>query len=237
MKSPALSIGSPLGQKLMSAHLSPSEDEPPRKDSRGFEAALRRDLSRAPLLAYETCVGGIGKRMFDLGVAVFFLPAWALALIVASVWIVARGARPVFHVRTCIGYGGRSFRCVELNLMPPTASRTCAVVDLADAARMKAARLRAIVVRLPQMLAVLRGDMSLVGPSPITRAELDRLRSARRAYLSARPGLIGLEVGGDGKTASEYKAYQNSWSLGRDVAAIFSAVLGLRNRLWQPADR
>jgi lipopolysaccharide/colanic/teichoic acid biosynthesis glycosyltransferase len=45
---------------------------------------------------------------------------------------------------------------------------------------------------LPQLWNVLRGDMSLVGPRPVTRAELERYGSAASDYVSVRPGLTGL---------------------------------------------
>ena len=45
---------------------------------------------------------------------------------------------------------------------------------------------------LPQLLNVLRGDMSLVGPRPVPESELELYGPARDAYLSVRPGLTGL---------------------------------------------
>jgi lipopolysaccharide/colanic/teichoic acid biosynthesis glycosyltransferase len=45
---------------------------------------------------------------------------------------------------------------------------------------------------LPQLWNVLRGDMSLVGPRPVTPAELSRYGSAASDYISVRPGVTGL---------------------------------------------
>ena len=43
----------------------------------------------------------------------------------------------------------------------------------------------------PQLVNVLRGEMSIVGPSPLAREELELVKSAKRQYLSARPGVAG----------------------------------------------
>ena len=45
---------------------------------------------------------------------------------------------------------------------------------------------------LPQLVNVLRGDMSLVGPRPVIVEELEKYGHAKEAYLSVRPGLTGL---------------------------------------------
>lgn len=44
---------------------------------------------------------------------------------------------------------------------------------------------------LPQLLSVIKGDMSLVGPRPVTQQELNRYGRSKRYYLSTRPGITG----------------------------------------------
>jgi len=63
---------------------------------------------------------------------------------------------------------------------------------------------RSSLDELPQLLNVLRGEMSLVGPRPITVAELTRYGSVRWDYLSVPPGLTGLwQVSGRNNTTYE----------------------------------
>jgi lipopolysaccharide/colanic/teichoic acid biosynthesis glycosyltransferase len=71
---------------------------------------------------------------------------------------------------------------------------------------------------LPQLFNVVRGEMSLVGPRPITRSELDRYGKERRYYLLVRPGITGLwQV--NGRTNASYerrvrydREYLEEWS-------------------------
>jgi lipopolysaccharide/colanic/teichoic acid biosynthesis glycosyltransferase len=71
---------------------------------------------------------------------------------------------------------------------------------------------------LPQLLNVLQGDMSIVGPRPITRAELNRYGKDRRYYLLVRPGITGLwQVSGRSSTGYERRIrfdreYLEEWS-------------------------
>ena len=71
---------------------------------------------------------------------------------------------------------------------------------------------------LPQLWNVLRGDMSIIGPRPITRAELNRYGKERRYYLLVRPGITGLwQVSGRSSTGYEKRIrfdreYLEEWS-------------------------
>jgi teichuronic acid exporter len=80
------------------------------------------------------------------------------------------------------------------------------------------------VDELPQLINVIRGDMSLVGPRPVVTSELTRYGNAAVHYLSARPGITGLwQV--SGRSDTTYRArvsldahYVTGWSLAGDIA-------------------
>jgi exopolysaccharide biosynthesis polyprenyl glycosylphosphotransferase len=86
---------------------------------------------------------------------------------------------------------------------------------------------------LPQLWNVLRGDMSLVGPRPVTVAELDRYDAQVDALLSFRPGVTGYwQVNGRSRTDYEERvrldiAYVRGWSLKLDVAILGKTALTL----------
>ena len=119
------------------------------------------------------------------------------------------GANPFFGHRR-VGRDGRVFRCWKLRSMVPDAEARLArhLAENPAAAREWAAarklsqdprvtRVGRVLRRtsldeLPQVWNVLLGEMSLVGPRPVTTEELMRYGPARWAYLGVRPGITGL---------------------------------------------
>ena len=79
---------------------------------------------------------------------------------------------------------------------------------------------------LPQLFNVLRGEMSIVGPRPITDEELERYTTCVGAYLACRPGITGLwQVSGRSDLSYEHMVqldldYVKNWSLARDLWII-----------------
>jgi lipopolysaccharide/colanic/teichoic acid biosynthesis glycosyltransferase len=82
------------------------------------------------------------------------------------------------------------------------------------------------LARLPALWNVLVGDMSIIGPKPIPRPDLDHYGPERRYYLVMRPGLTGLwrvQSRADGSIAQRAEAdrdYVEGWSLARDAAIL-----------------
>ena len=214
-----------------------------------FEAALRRDLASAPVVSYDAVLGGWGKRAADIAIVLLTTPLWAPLLGIAAGISKLRHSAPVFISDERIGYGGFAFQRFSLRIEPPT-SKVEEIVAGEDSEQTRAWRVietraedrRAKWVRalerLPQLLNVLRGEMSIVGPAPLTRDELEPMKSAKRHYLSARPGVVGVEVILDGHedTLAQYKAYAMSWSFLTDALIFWDALKSLRNRgeLWSP---
>ncbi|WP_323764788.1 sugar transferase [Marinovum sp.] len=152
---------------------------------------------------------GFGKRCLDLGLAVLLLPL--LVPVIALLWLAIRcDGGPGFFAHRRIGRHGRSFPCWKLRTMAPDADAQLAQA-LADdplAAREwargfklrrdpRVTRLgrhlrRLSLDELPQIWNVLRGEMSLVGPRPITAGELAYYADDRLSYLAQKPGVTGL---------------------------------------------
>lgn len=217
-----------------------------------FEAALRRDLASAPVFSYDSMLGGWVKRAFDLTLTLVSSPVWLPLLLGAALWSKLRHPAPVLQVHECIGYGGRSYRCFTLRIEPPSAqiqplrpsaeSAPAPANDLsaiADRAEDWRSKWRRAFERLPRLFNVIAGDMALVGPSPLTREQLEPLKVAKRYYLSARPGVVGISaiVDADEEEASQYKIYALTWALSTDVLILWDALRSLRNRgeLWKPS--
>jgi lipopolysaccharide/colanic/teichoic acid biosynthesis glycosyltransferase len=138
-------------------------------------------------------MGYRGKRLLDLVVVLLLAPLWVPLLAVAAGMVRATLGAPALFRQRRPGLHGRSFELLKLRTM--TDARAGDGRLLADAARMtRVGRwLRASSLdELPELINVLRGDMSLVGPRPLLPEYLPlySLRHARRHEL--RPGLTGL---------------------------------------------
>lgn len=217
-----------------------------------FEAALRRDLASAPVVSYDPVVGGLTKRIVDCTVALLTLPLWLPVMLVAAGVAKLRHGAPVFVAEERIGYGGRAFDCYMLRVRAPIAKVEQLFADgetplqpanedwhaIEEKAEGRRAKWRRAFERLPQMFNVIRGDMSIVGPLPLPRDAIEPLKSARRHYLSARPGMVGVSgiVDASEEPSSQYKIYAKTSSLLTDVLIFWDGIRSLRNRgeLWKP---
>lgn len=212
------------------------------QSSATFEAGLRRDLASAPIVSYDTMLGGVSKRSIELAITLATAPLWAPVMLVAAGIAKLRNRAPVFVANERIGYGGRSYKCFSLRVSAPAAevvdSATHDLPTIGERAETRRGKWRHAIERLPQLLNVIRGDMALVGPTPLTREELEPMKSARRYYLSARPGVVGVStIIGGSNDPSQYKIYAMSWALTTDALILWDALRSLRDRdeLWRPS--
>lgn len=214
-----------------------------------FEAALRRDLATAPVVSYDAVLGGLAKRIFDIALTLTTAPVWLPVMLVTAAQAKLRHPSQVLRAEERVGYGGRTFKCFSMRIDPPTAKIERLAVggpapandlsSIANHAEGREAKWRRALERLPRLFNVLAGDMSLVGPSPLSQAELDPLKTAKRYYLSARPGVVGVAAVADAseEEASQYKVYALSWSISTDALLLWDALVSLRKRgeLWKPS--
>jgi len=83
---------------------------------------------------------------------------------------------------------------------------------------------------LPQLLNIMRGEMSVVGPRPVTSSEIHRYGSNYPFYTAVRPGVVGLwQVSGRNKLTYDERValdveYVRSWSIWSDVKILFRAI-------------
>jgi len=178
-----------------------------------------------------------------------FVPALLIALAVA---LSSEG--PVFYSESRIGQGGRPFRIWKFRTMYRKAK--CDEVMKANgqggtllhwrtnksATDPRITPVGRVMRRwsldeLPQILNVLRGDMSLVGPRPVVAEELPLYRHLRQFYLAAMPGLSGLwQVSGRSdvsfaKRAALDAAYVRNWSLLSDMSILLQTVPAVLSRV------
>lgn len=133
------------------------------------------------------------KRGLDLIVAAaaLVLLGW---LIPPATWIIrSDGGGPGLFRQVRIGRHGQRFDVIKLRTMRPGAPGETTVTTSQDARITPFGRLlrRTKLDELPQLLNVLRGDMSLVGPRPDVPGFADELKGQERIILSVRPGITG----------------------------------------------
>jgi lipopolysaccharide/colanic/teichoic acid biosynthesis glycosyltransferase len=143
-------------------------------------------------------------------------------VMLALAWLIRRDGGPVTFEHYRVGCGGRLFRCIKFRTMRQDAERALREVlegnpallaewhrdyKLSEDPRVTPFGRwlrRSSLDELPQLLNVLRGEMALVGPRPVTVAELRRYGPARWHYLSVPPGMTGLwQV--SGRTTTSYE--------------------------------
>ena len=136
-----------------------------------------------------------GKRALDVLVAALTLIVAAPLLAVAAVLIrIETHGHPIYRQRR-IGRGGEPFELYKLRTMVSGAETMGAglAVDAGDAriTRLGAILRRTSLDELPNLVNVLRGEMSIVGPRPTVQVQVDRYSERQRGRLSVRPGLTG----------------------------------------------
>jgi len=135
------------------------------------------------------------KRSFDLVVAVLALVILSplFAAIAVAVALDSRG--PIFYKARRIGQGGRPFHMYKFRTMVAGADRSGpALTYRGDPRITRVGRLlrRARLDELPQLLNVVRGTMSIVGPRPEAPEYVQLDAPIWRQVLSVRPGICGL---------------------------------------------
>lgn len=126
------------------------------------------------------------KRMIDTLIVIALAPLWLAVLALCALCVLVAMGRPVLFRQERIGLGCRPFTILKL--------RTMRMGEGTDAERITpfGAFLRKTSLdELPQLLNVLRGDMSLVGPRPLPSAYLPLYSDEQRRRHEVRPGITG----------------------------------------------
>ncbi len=181
------------------------------------------------------------KHALDFSLALVGLViATPLLLLVGLVALVGQG-RPLLFIQQRIGLHGRRFKMYKFRTMHSDADARGAGPDAAAPVRPKrgldprVTRLgwllrRTSLDELPQLLNVLNGTMSLVGPRPLPVDEQQRIRGWQRRRLAMRPGLTGLwQVSGRSDTDFETwmrldLEYVDHWNLWLDMRILLRTI-------------
>ena len=134
------------------------------------------------------------KRVLDVLGALAGLVVGAPLLAAGALLILLEDGPPVVFVQPRVGRGGRVFPCFKLRTMVRGAGEGPCPAPPGDPRHLGCGRFlrRWAVDELPQLVNVLRGEMSLVGPRPAQPWEAGDWSERDRRRLDVRPGLTGL---------------------------------------------
>jgi lipopolysaccharide/colanic/teichoic acid biosynthesis glycosyltransferase len=177
-----------------------------------------------------------GKRLFDVAAASLMLAAISPLLAVLAILTWLRIGRPVFFRQERPGLGGRPFMMLKFRTM--RVARDASGRDLPDEARLvpfgERMRRRSLD-ELPELLNVIGGEMSLVGPRPLLMRYLDRYTPDQRRRHDVRPGITGwTQVNGRNALSWEEKFALDQWYVDHLSFALDLRILAMtiRQILW-----
>lgn len=209
---------------------------------------LRRQLQRSSVGSRQVMVGGPAKRLFDIVAASLIIICIVPLIVFVSLAMKLLDPGPVIYPHTRIGHRGRRFKCLKFRSMVVGADEVLKALLASDP------EIRDIWERtqklpndpritpwgrflrhssldeLPQLINVLRGDMSLVGPRPIVPSEMARYGDKLSLYLSARPGLTGLwQISGRSDCSYDRRIeldaeYVRYWRFSTDLIILLRTV-------------
>jgi lipopolysaccharide/colanic/teichoic acid biosynthesis glycosyltransferase len=134
-------------------------------------------------------------RALDLVLAAALLVVTAPLLALAALAIRLESRGPVFYRQLRVGRGGQPFELWKLRTMVPGAESMGAGIYVVegDPRITRTGRLlrRFSLDELPNLVNVLRGEMSIVGPRPTVQEQVDRYTDRQRRRLEVRPGITG----------------------------------------------
>lgn len=138
------------------------------------------------------------KRILDFTAALICIPVAALIIIVVSPLLIIDDGLPVFYNAERIGRNGKLFKMYKLRSMknnsPDIRTETGDTYNSEDDPRVtKIGKLlrKTSIDEIPQLLNVLKGEMSIIGPRPDTPDWLEKYSEDEREFLKLRPGITG----------------------------------------------
>lgn len=193
--------------------------------------------------------GGIAKRGFDIVFSLVALLAFLPLMLLIAVGLKAISPGPLLFGHERVGHNGRKFRCLKFRTMVVNADKRLqqlletdpdAAAEFAETRKLRkdprivpviGAWLRKLSLdELPQFVNVLVGDMSVVGPRPVTEDEILDHYGTNHDYMDARPGITGLwQVSGRNDVGYAQRVeldaiYVRNWKFRTDLLIILRTI-------------
>ena len=180
-----------------------------------------------------------GKRLLDIILSLAATIILAIPMGLVALWIKLDSPGPVFFKQRRVGKGKTHFNILKFRTMRGDTPHDVPTHLLKDAdsyiTRSGAFLRKTSLDELPQLINVVLGGMSMVGPRPIVSGEIEKYGEVYDEYCRVKPGITGLwQISGRNDTSYEERVsydhyYINNWSvwmdlwiLGRTVPVVLS---------------
>ncbi len=220
-------------------------------------SAKASNLPSSTLIFNQSRLGRSIKRTIDVLFSIFLLILGSPLLILIAIIIKLSSKGPILYVQKRIGRDYKPFGCIKFRTMQVDADNILTnVLDCSPSMRAefekdfklrKDPRItlfgkflrRSSLDELPQFLNVLRGEMSVVGPRPIVKSEVERYGEFMDEVLSVRPGLTGLwQVSGRNNLSYEKRVSMDFYyARNRSFALDLVIIIKTFGVLLLPMDR
>jgi lipopolysaccharide/colanic/teichoic acid biosynthesis glycosyltransferase len=168
------------------------------------------------------------KRVFDLVVSVVSAPVWGVLIAVVGALIRVLEGPPVFFRQTRPGYKGRPFELMKFRTMSDERDESGHLLpDSERIGRLGGFLRKSSLDELPEMINVLRGEMSLVGPRPLLMEYLDRYTPEQSRRHDVPPGITGwAQVNGRNALSWDDKFALDIWYVDNYSLVLDLKILG-----------
>jgi undecaprenyl-phosphate galactose phosphotransferase len=189
------------------------------------------------------------KKLFDLAMSILLFVVLFIPMLIIALLIITTSQGPAIFSQQRIGRKGKPFKCYKFRTMYDDAEdRLNNLLENSNKAKnewshrwklssdpriTKIGRFlrQTSLDELPQLLNVLKGDMSLIGPRPVTKREIDEYyKDEANLCFVVPPGVTGLwQVSGRSTTSYDYRIaldswYVRNWNLWLDIVILFKTV-------------
>jgi undecaprenyl-phosphate galactose phosphotransferase len=189
------------------------------------------------------------KRLFDLTLSVLMLPILLPTILIIGVLIKLDSKGPIFYTQERVGKNGKKFKVIKFRSMYTNADELLKeFLEKNPKLREEYETFRKLkndprvtkvgkflrktsLDELPQIFNVLKGEMSLVGPRPVTKEEIDKYyKDYTIYYYEVLPGITGLwQISGRSDTSYDERVeldvwYVKNWNLWLDIVILIKTI-------------
>lgn len=188
------------------------------------------------------------KRLIDILFVILVSPIFIPLMLILTLIVKVSSKGPVFYGHKRVGKNGKEFKCWKFRSMVVNAdqmldklfetnpelkaewAKDCKLENDPRVTKIGKFLRKTSLDELPQILNILTGEMSLVGPRPVTEPELAKYGKYRDYVLSVSPGLTGMwQVSGRSDTGYEERImydsyYIQNWSISLDIWILIKTI-------------